>query len=160
MNKISRIAPAQEFLRTHVSYEGNDCVIWPFSKRGGGRGRKEYGSIKIDGKHVGAHRYMCALTNGIAPTKKHEAAHSCHNPACINPRHLRWATRLENEMDKDQRGTRPRGECHKNTHLTEDDIRAIRSDMRTQREIAKAFGIAQTPVSQIKRRITWKHVTD
>lgn len=148
----------EEFLKAHVNYAGDDCVIWPLSKKGGGRGRALYGAVKIDGKQKSAHRYMCILTNGEPPTKKHEAAHSCHNPACINPRHLRWATRLENEADKNIRGTRPKGECHKNTHLCDDDIRSIRNDQRPQREIAKDYRVAQSQISAIKRRATWKHV--
>lgn len=147
----------EEFLRAHVNYTGNDCIMWPLSKKGG-RGRAAYGAIKIGGAQKLAHRCMCTMANGEPPTAKHEAAHSCHNPACVNPRHLRWATRLENEADKDIRGTRPRGENHKNTHLCDDDIRAIRDDGRTQREIAKSYGIAQSQIFCIKRRVTWKHV--
>jgi len=30
----------------------------------------------------------------------HEAGHTCHNETCVNPRHLRWVTRSENEQDK------------------------------------------------------------
>ena len=148
----------QEFLLAHVNYIADDCVIWPFAKKGGGRGRALYGAVKIDGVQRSAHRYMCELAHGTAPTNRHEAAHSCHNPACINPLHLRWATRVENEADKDERGSRPRGEKHKNTHLSDDDIRAIRADPRPQRAIAKTYGISQTPVSMIKRRLTWGHV--
>lgn len=148
----------EKFLRDHVNYAGDDCVVWPLAKKGGGRGRALYGAVKIGGVQRAAHRCMCEFANGQPPTSRHEAAHSCHNPACINPRHLRWATRLENEADKDERGTRPRGEEHKNTHLSDDDVRAIRADQRPQRAIAKSYGISQTPVSLIKRRITWKHV--
>ena len=149
---------AEEFLHAHINHTGDDCVIWPFAKKGGGRGRALYGAVKVGGIQKLAHRCMCILVNGEPPTSRHEAAHSCHNPACINPRHLRWATRLENEADKDARGTRPRGENHKNTHLSDEDVRAIRRDPRTQREIAKSYGISQSPVGMIKRRETWKHV--
>jgi hypothetical protein len=150
--------PAEDFLRDHVTYAGDNCVIWPFAKKGGGRGRALYGAVKIGGIQKQAHRCMCILANGEPPTPSHEAAHSCHNPACINPRHLRWATRLENEGDKNLRGTRPKGEHHANARLSDEDVRAIRADRRPQREIAKSYGISQTPVSKIKRLESWKHI--
>ena len=155
------MAPSAEaFLRAHLGYTGDDCIMWPYAKRGDGRGGRLYGAVKIGGIQKLAHRCMCILANGEPPTSRHEAAHSCHNPACINPRHLRWATRLENEADKDARGTRPRGENHKNTHLFNEDVRAIRADLRTQREIARSYGIAQSQVYMIRSRKTWKHVQD
>lgn len=44
--------------------------------------------------------------------------------------------------------------------MTEDDIRAIRNDPRTQMEIAEDYGISQPQVGNIKRRIQWGHVPD
>lgn len=48
-------------------------------------------------------RLVCEEAYGGAPTSKHEAAHAtllgCVGGLCINPSHLRWATRRENQLD-------------------------------------------------------------
>lgn len=50
------------------------------------------------------------------------------------------------------------GETNGSAKLTEADVLAIRADSRTQVAIAKAYGIAQTQVSRIIRRKSWKHI--
>lgn len=98
-----------EWLKGHVGYAGDDCLTWPFGGRGNG-----YGSIKFNGRHTTANYAMCELAHGRAPSPTHEAAHSCGNGhlGCVNPRHLRWATRLENANDALRDGTTSRGESH------------------------------------------------
>lgn len=51
-----------------------------------------------------------------------------------------------------------RGPGHHATHLTIPDVIAIRRDRRTHREIAEAFGIGQTTVSNIKNYKQWGHI--
>lgn len=48
-----------------------------------------------------AHRVACEIFKG-APKPGLEAAHvvDCPHRHCINPDHVRWATRTENEADK------------------------------------------------------------
>lgn len=55
-------------------------------------------------------RTMLERSAGPAPSPDHEAGHTCpagENMKCVNPRHLRWMTRLENEQSKqrDRGGT-------------------------------------------------------
>jgi hypothetical protein len=49
-------------------------------------------------------RLVCEETHGLPPTPKHDAAHKtrsgCLGKLCVNPWHIRWATRSENERDK------------------------------------------------------------
>lgn len=52
----------------------------------------------------------------------------------------------------------PRGEASGAAKLTNDKVRAIRSAEGSQTKIAAEFGVAQTLVSQIKRRKIWRHV--
>lgn len=88
------------------AYEGDECLIWPFSKD-----RKGYGQVRFAGKLHIVSRLACQEANGPPPTPKHEAAHSCGNGhlACATKRHLSWKTRTENMADKVMHGTSMRG---------------------------------------------------
>lgn len=96
-----------EFIRsTALPYTGSDCLIWPFNTDGHG-----YGTLNRKGnKQLKAHRVICELVHGSPPTATHQAAHSCGKGhlRCVNPHHLRWATRVENAADKILHGTNRR----------------------------------------------------
>lgn len=103
-----------------------------------------------------AHRLVCIASNG--PTEgRLDAAHSCGNRTCINPRHLSWKTRSANEADKLRHGTANRGERHGRSKLTTTDVLAIRSLVETLKrsEIAAMYGVSLTTVSEIRSGSKW-----
>lgn len=88
-----------------------------------------------------------------------EAAHSCGNSKCVNPKHLRWATVSENQMDRVIHGTSNRGEKHAMSRLTEDqvlDIRRLLSNGMRQKDVAELYGVGKTTIHWIKHRKTWE----
>ena len=133
---------AKEWLQQAISFAGDECLVWPFNRDPGGRGQ-----VTLGGKKHIVSRLLCEMTHGPAPTPQHEAAHSCGNggKACSNPRHLRWATRVENEEDKILHGTR-------NPKLTEEDVRTIRSLTGRVRQIdlAMRYGVCQVHISRVQ----------
>jgi len=155
---VTRAVPGDllSWLQRHVSYESDDCIRWPYAYRPDGYPA----GTKYNGKRMCGHRVMCFLAHGAPPTTDHEAAHSCGNGSggCLNPRHLRWATPLENQQDKSMHGTTMRGSTHYAAKLTTSDIKIIRSDRREQWVIAQERGISQSTVSLIKTRKRWQHV--
>lgn len=94
----------QKWLQEHVGHDGDECLIWPFGKSDTG-----YGTLNVDGVVGGTHRFMCKMAHGEPPSPDLQAAHSCGVRACVNPKHLRWATQAENEADKIIHGTDNRG---------------------------------------------------
>lgn len=143
-----------EWVRQHASYQGDDCVKWPFEI-----GRYGYGTVKHKGKRRPASRVMCIVAHGEPPTPKHEAAHSCGNghKACMNPAHLRWATKIENVHDAIAHGTNVRGEKVGSAKLTESDVREIRRLAATiqQKSIAEMYGVLPNCISRIVSRTRW-----
>lgn len=113
-----------EWLAAHVDHAGEACLTWPF-----GRTSRGAAAVNVDGRNVPAARVMCAMAHGPAPTPDHEAAHGCGkgHEACVNPRHLRWATRSENQQDRLIHGTHGRGERGGRAILTEEAVRRIRT---------------------------------
>lgn len=143
-----------KFFNDHVNYQGDDCLIWPFYRKPDGIAHTSYGI-----KSGPAARTMCIMAHGEPPTPKHQAAHSCGkaHEGCVNPRHLRWATRLENAADCKIHGTVLNGRKNPNCKLTEDEIIKIRalSGVLSHRKIAKMFGIGYGYVGEIIRRERW-----
>lgn len=67
-----------------------ECWEWTAS-----RNRKGYGFVTVDGKPRLAHRVAYELEHGRLP-KGMLVDHTCHNPGCVNPDHLRAATNKQN----------------------------------------------------------------
>ena len=149
-------AVSEFLLNVAVPYDGDECLIWPYARSRG------YGHIQYEGRHRKAHALVCELVHGPAPTPKHEAAHSCGkgHEGCVNPKHLRWATTLENARDKITHGTVLRGVNVHNAKLDEDKVRLIRSMRETMsyRAIAASFGISTASVCLIVKRKNWAWV--
>ena len=103
-----------------------------------------------------ASRYMCELVNGSPPTPRHEAAHSCGwgQGGCVNPRHLRWATRVENEAEKIIHGTHLQGDGHPMVKLRGPDIGIIRfllANGISKTRIARRFGVHPAAIHLIAK---------
>ena len=75
----------------------DECWEWNAATRGG------YGSIKVDGKVVDAHRIMCEWAFGNLP-KGIIACHHCDNKLCVNPLHIYPGTYKQNHADGINRG--------------------------------------------------------
>lgn len=144
-------------LSTILPYKGEDCLKWPFDIGDDGYGRIWEGSRKRLVSRVVAERVL-----GAAPTALHEAAHNCGNGkrGCVNPTHLRWATRSENHRDKVGHGTHNRGERHNFAKMSNEDIGAIRAlaGSETLRATGERFGISESHVRRIQKRERWKHL--
>ena len=70
------------------------CVVWT-----GATDSKGYGSLRVNGRMVLAHRYAFEREHGpIPPTR--EVDHMCWNRACCNVDHLRLATRQQNTQSR------------------------------------------------------------
>lgn len=137
-----------------IPYDGDDCLIWPYGKTTAG-----YGALEThEGKRY-VHRLVCEMVHGPTPSKALHVAHGCGNSSCVNSRHLRWATRKENEKDKIEHGTRAMGVSCNFAKLTEEKVRAIRRMSGIpQKEVADIFGISQTQVSRIQSGRSWSHL--
>lgn len=147
--------PEEAFI-SRSAHRETGCVEWT-----GSSDAKGYGQLRIGGKLIKAHRYAWSRANGPIP-KGMVVLHKCDNPSCVNVDHLSAGTQLENVHDMDAKGRRVnnqlKGMACGNAKITDDDVRAIRSDTRRQVDIGATYGIAQTVVSKIKLYQAWSHV--
>jgi len=145
------------WLRDHVDYRGDDCLIWPFALQA-----KGYASIRLNGNSTTASRMMCRMAHGEPPSPEYDAAHSCGNGrgGCVHPRHLRWATVIENQQDRTAHAMDCPGERNGRVKLSEEDVRRIRSlrGKARQVDLAKEYGVIQGTISAIQTGRLWKHL--
>lgn len=62
-----------------------------------------YGRLNVKGRRTRAHRFSWELANGPIPVGKF-LLHSCDNPLCVRPDHLRLGDQAENMRDMHARG--------------------------------------------------------
>ena len=143
------------WLFEHAGHGAEACLIWPFSRTPEG-----YANVLwYGGRQVRAYRVMCMLAHGDPPTQGHHAAHSCGqgHQGCIAPRHLRWATPVENAEDRERHGTQTKGR----PKLKPDLVREIyeRRGTAPQTEVAAEMGVSNHAVWRIWNGISWRDLT-
>lgn len=143
-----------------MTYEGDECLVWPHGQDGNGRG-----SVVFDGKTTRAHRVVCELAYGRPEDDSLNALHSCGNGhlGCVTKRHLRWGTQLDNVADSIAHGTFARGEDSGNAKLIEVDVqmnRFLADKGFPQTRIAKKFGVSAGQIGKIVHRLKWAWLDD
>lgn len=151
--KIAPKRSSEEFLRANVGFTEPDCLLWPYKLVPSG-----YGLAVVGGVQKRASRWMCILAHGEPPFDKAEAAHSCGNASCVNPKHLRWATPKENAADKEAHGTVVRGERSGKTILSRADVVEIRNAPPDLNSLMKKFGVSKGRLSKIRSGARWSHI--
>lgn len=151
-----RERPGQKlaWLKEVAATETDECVYHPRMK-----GRW---NVKWDGSYISCYRFICIWVFGPPKHPKMQAAHSCGNGhlGCTNPKHLRWATHLENIEDKILQGRTTRGERSASAKLTESQVIEIRmaADAESAASLAKRYGVSRATISDIIQRRRWEHV--
>ena len=142
-----------KWIKDHTDHVGAECLTWPFARKAQGYGLR----MVWDKKEIAPHRLMCIIVHGQPPTSRYDAAHSCGNGhlGCVNPQHLRWATRTENAADMVIHGTQLRGERSPSAKLTEEQVLAIRAASGLHKTIAASYGVTRRTIGDIKSRRNW-----
>lgn len=151
------IAKAADRFWVRVHRRGPEqCWPWLGRTRPTGYGVFNVGS----GSPIQATQIMLRAFVGEPPVPGAFALHSCDNPNCVNPAHLRWGDAKSNSDDREARGRsiKPKGEAHGHAKLTEDQVRRIRNGGGTGADMAREMGISETVVSLIRRGRIWRHV--
>lgn len=153
--------PLVERFRMQLSgYDQNGCLIWGGSTRGNGYGRIYAGFP--ENREVGAHRVAYELATGCKIPAGMMVLHSCDNPSCVNPEHLRLGTHCDNMNDRRVRGKYAHSQDNHSAKLTNSQVIAIRKRWAKggipKYKLAEKYGVSPRTIKLIVERELWKYV--
>lgn len=127
----------------------DDCWIWTGAVVTNG-----YGTFTVANRTYNASHVALTLDGRERPDPpNHFALHGdCSNPRCVNPRHLRWGSQRENIGDVHRLARQAKNLPP--PKLTDDDVRAIRTDPRTSPHVAKDYGVTPSQIRHIRRGVS------
>lgn len=144
------------YLEQMVAYEPNTgCWIWL-----GTVDQHGYGQLKINGKHVRAHRHSYRVFKEPISACR-VVRHSCDQPGCINPDHLSLGTQAQNIADCIRKGRFPKGVMSSRSRISEGTVREVRhraSLSESHTSIGRALGMSREHVRDIVAGKIWKEV--
>lgn len=144
--------PAPEFAETvsvtrfwrNVTVGGQDeCWLWT------GDADDEYGVFYFRGAMRRAPELALSFTTGEKRHPDLDTCHSCDNPICCNPHHLRFDTRQSNVDDMIARGRAAR-----QGRLSDEQVYVIRlrrANGARQEDLAVDYGVSASLISMIVR---------
>lgn len=147
------------FSRLFQRLAPNECWPWLGAKARG------YGRISVGAKSEGwllAHRVAWEIANNCVIPLDMVVMHSCDNPPCVNPSHLKLGTQSENvkDMQEKRRHFVPhaKGIEHHSAIFTEAQVKEIRASNESAKSLARKYGVGPSTVRRIQLRKTWKHI--
>lgn len=146
--------PVADMLMERCTRESEDSC-WEWS---GYRDRDGYGLLKLDKRQQRAHRL--AHLEWIGPLDPGQIVlHSCDNPSCINPRHLRAGSHMDNAQDRMVKDRSVHGARHPLAKLSASDVAEIHRRTALGESgisIARSFGISNVTCCRIRRGVVWE----
>ena len=103
-----RSGTPRERLEARLVQQTDGCLVWTGAVDFGG-----YGQLSVNGEKVLVHRLAWSLANNRPVPDGQHILHSCDNPPCCEPTHLRLGTAADNAAD---RATKGRHGQSKKTH--------------------------------------------
>lgn len=131
------------------------CWMWTAGKSPDG-----YGKFLLSKRETKrAHRVAWFLTHGAWPSADLYLLHSCNEPLCVRPDHLREGTQKENIQQAVSEGRAIRGSLNPKATMTEAQARAVKAAPKSERPsaIRRRLGLSSlAAVQQIRAGKSWR----
>ena len=144
----------------------NECWEWQAACFKNRRGEESYGNFTIykfteRSNYTGAHYFSYWLHNKRDP-HPYLILHTCDNPKCVNPSHLKLATIQTNARDAARKFKMNQGEGVRTAKLTRKQVVLILNRVKggeSIASIARELSMAWSSIQKIVIGQSWKHVT-
>lgn len=152
--------PAERFFEKVDRNHPSGCWIWLGAKDPGGYGRFMVGRRSEGTKRaILAHRFSYELVHG--PCSAPCLMHTCDNPPCVNPDHLKPGTVAENNADMARKGRASRtggtsGDDHPRAKLTAADVIEIRRSKTPVADLCARFGVTKHAIYSVRSGKSWR----
>jgi hypothetical protein len=153
---MAQAVSVSRFWRLVERHSETQCWPWLGDRDGSG-----YGVFYFEGSLRGAHELALSFSTGEVRHPYLMTCHSCDNPPCCNPNHLRFDTAQGNVDDMHERGRVHRGSKASRYGLTEADVLLMRERRALgarNKDLALDFGVTISAVTAIVHGRNWKHV--
>jgi len=142
-----------KFIITEQKELINVCWLWRAGTDKNGYGKKN---------GIAAHRisWIYSRSNRDIPNNK-IIRHTCDNPPCVNPFHLRCGTIQDNANDMKNRNRSLLGEKHPDASFKDEEVKQILYELYLGKSIvslAKKYNVLEIVISKIANGHTWKHI--
>jgi len=119
-----------------------------------------YPTLCVMGKQMLLHRYVYEQEHDLILMPQQIIMHLCDNPRCINPKHLKMGTVLENNKDMYSKKRHSWGERCNFAKLTEFEVKEIRTSDLPRKFLASKYSISISTISDIQNKRSWKSLEE
>lgn len=130
------------------------CWLWG----GAEHDKLPYGLWRVERRTHRAHVSAFVAAGGIVTADRPHVLHSCDQPSCVRPDHLRAGTQADNVDDARQRGRLPVGTSSSLTAAQVVELRQRYADQTPVAVLAQDYDISPASVSLIARGLRWGSV--